>query len=222
MKRHHILAAVAGWTMVAGNTMAADNAPGGNWVRIFADEDWYRQQAGEKRVFVGTLEAVKPPELSTLMRQALYRLGDRTIYTAARKHPSLDAFVGKEVNLLGKAVDMELEGQSVREIWPESIRAEANPAARPATTMPPKQEDAPPARFDASAAEKLARDFLTREQVQVVSLKAFRLPPSAEGWWMVEYRAPNRPVVSPGPTVFVNEKTGEVTRQAPKGTPARL
>jgi len=106
---------------LAGVAWAASVAPA-VWVNLFADEAWYKQQAGEEQVFRGKLEAVAPPQASTLMRNALYKIGDRTIYTGAKKLPALDALAGKTVEIRGKAVDMELEGQAVREIWPGAVR----------------------------------------------------------------------------------------------------
>lgn len=102
---------------------AAAPAAGGEWRNLFADEAWYKGQAGDEQVFTGTLEAVKPPEVSALMRDSLYRLGDRNIYTGAKKIPALDALVGRKVEIRGKAVDMNLEGQNLKEIWPAAVRA---------------------------------------------------------------------------------------------------
>lgn len=82
-------------------------------------------------------------------------------------------------------------------------------------------DSVPEAAFTAATAEQLARDFLAGETVQVTHVKAFRMP-APEGWWMVEYRVAGRPAHGSGPNVFVNEKTREVTRRAPKGAPPRL
>lgn len=76
-------------------------------------------------------------------------------------------------------------------------------------------------QFDAAKAVQLARDFLAAEKVEATGLRAFRMP-APKGWWMVEYRVPGRPVAGDGPVVFVNEQTGEVTRQAPAGAPPRM
>ncbi|HUT33438.1 MAG TPA: hypothetical protein VNE39_08175 [Planctomycetota bacterium] len=93
------------------------------WQPLFENEQWYRQQPGKEIVFRGKLEAVKGAGgPSTLMRTSYYRLGDRTIYTGAKRVGALGALVGKEVELRGKAVDLELEGQSLREIWPAAAR----------------------------------------------------------------------------------------------------
>ncbi|MCS7304818.1 MAG: hypothetical protein NZ602_06900 [Thermoguttaceae bacterium] len=104
-----------------------------SWQKLFADEDWYQQAEGEEQIFRGRLEALPPgPEIDILMRTSFYRLGDRNIYTGARKLEVLDRLVGQEVEILGKPVDMALEGQQLKEIWPAAIRPAANP------TPPPK------------------------------------------------------------------------------------
>jgi hypothetical protein len=111
-------------------------AKNGNWSDLFAGEAWYKQQKGEEQTFTGTLEGVKPAGATTLMRNAQYRLGNRTLYTGAKRVPALDALVGRAVEIKGKAVDMELEGQSVREIWPAAVRpGGAAPAAPPAPRL---------------------------------------------------------------------------------------
>ena len=128
MQTNDMLVAGMGLLMVIGAVFAAD-APkttassAGEWVKLFADEGWYKQQAGEEQVFRGKLEAVQPPQISTLMRNSFYRLGERTIYTGARKLPALDALVGRDVEIRGKPVDMNLEGQNLKELWPAAVRA---------------------------------------------------------------------------------------------------
>ncbi len=91
------------------------------WQKLFAEEAWYKNQSGNETTFSGTLEAVQPPMASILMRASLYKLGDRSIYTGARRVPSLDALTGKQVVIRGKAVDMALEGRAIREIWPAAV-----------------------------------------------------------------------------------------------------
>lgn len=83
-------------------------------------------------------------------------------------------------------------------------------------------DSGPEAAFTAATAEQLARDFLAAESLQVAHVKAFRMPGAASGWWMVEYRVAGRPAHGSGPRLYVNEKTREVTRQAPKGSPGIL
>jgi len=112
--------------------VVASAAGAEGWQPLFEKEDWYKQQTGKEITFRGKLEAIKGAGgPSTLMRTSYYRLGDRTIYTGARRIAAIDALEGKEVEIRGKAVDMELEGQSLREIWPAAVRAAA-PAAAPA------------------------------------------------------------------------------------------
>lgn len=112
------VAVFAAVVAVLGTVVGAEG-----WQPLFEKEGWYRQQAGKEIVFRGKLEAVKDADRpSTLMRTSYYRLGDRTVYTGARRVAALDALVGKEVEIRGKAVDMELEGQSLREIWPAAVR----------------------------------------------------------------------------------------------------
>jgi hypothetical protein len=95
---------------------------GGEWQDLFAGENWYRNQPGAERVFSGKLVGLAPAGETALQRTSHYRLGDRTIYTGARKLPALEALVGKSVEIRGKAVDMALEGQNLKEIWPAAVR----------------------------------------------------------------------------------------------------
>ena len=106
------------------------------WAKVFADEPWYRVQEGAEREFTGVLKAVGRERTkngkvaTTLMRDALYQLGDRTLYTGGKKAAALEAMVGKTVAIRGKAVDMALEGVSLREIWPAEIRETKDAAAK--------------------------------------------------------------------------------------------
>ncbi|MFB3894287.1 MAG: hypothetical protein ACE15C_19965 [Phycisphaerae bacterium] len=101
------------------------SAPAGRpWITLFANEQWYKQQAGKEEVFTGKLEAVpNAGGPSTRMRTSFYKLGDRTVYTGARKVKALDDLVGKKVEMRGKGVSMNLEGQALSEIWPAAVRA---------------------------------------------------------------------------------------------------
>jgi hypothetical protein len=60
--------------------------------------------------------------MSIMMRASFYKLGTRNLYTGAGKVAALDALVGKKVEIRGKAVEMELEGRKLREIWPATVR----------------------------------------------------------------------------------------------------
>ena len=77
---------------------------------------------------------------------------------------------------------------------------------------------------DEATARKLALEYLAKQRpaVKPAGVQAFAIPGGA--FWMVEYRdAQSRgPLLSPGPCVWVNAKTGEVSEQAPAGAPARM
>jgi len=95
------------------------------WVDVSNNEAWYREKKDVKELtFTGELVAV--PEASgvagTLQRQHFYTLGDRVIFTGGKKSKALDAMAGKKVEIRGKAVEMELEGQNLNELWPASVR----------------------------------------------------------------------------------------------------
>ena len=108
-----------------GGVRAADKAGApatAEWVTLFADQGWYKGQKGDEQIFRGKLEGLQPPGIGTLMRNAHYKLGDRTIYTGAKKIAALDAFVGQDVEIRGKPVDMSLEGQNLKELWPAAVR----------------------------------------------------------------------------------------------------
>jgi len=118
-------AAKAGRCEACGAKLAAARA---RPTPLFADEQWYKDQPGNEAEFIGVLEAAPAQAgADTRMRASFYRLGERAVYTGAKKAPALDALVGKRVLLAGKAVDMELGGRRVREIWPASVCAAPRP-----------------------------------------------------------------------------------------------
>jgi len=103
---------------------AGDNKPDvAGWTNLFKNEKWYKNEDCIEQIFKGKLEAIPDAGgFSTLQRTSFYRLGDRTIYTGAKKLPALDRLVGKQVEVLGKPVDLSLEGRNLREIWPAAVR----------------------------------------------------------------------------------------------------
>lgn len=110
-------------TVIGAAVAAPAEAP---WDKLFADEDWYKSTEGKEQVFQGKLEAIPDTGgATTLQRTSYYRLGDRTIYTGAKKVPALDKLVGKAVEIRGKPVDMNLEGRSLKELWPAAVRPQA-------------------------------------------------------------------------------------------------
>jgi len=96
--------------------------PQGEWKTLYADEPWYKNHKQPERVFTGRLERHQQKGMaSTLMRSHRYKLGDRFLYPG-KKHPELEKLVGQQVEVRGKPYDVELEGQSVREIWAGAVR----------------------------------------------------------------------------------------------------
>jgi hypothetical protein len=96
-------------------------------LELFAAEDWYRGQKGKEEEFVGVLERVKEGGVG-FGRFNPYRLRMekevREVYVGG-KTEVLAPYVGKKVKLIGKAVDMEVEGQKHREIWPARLEVSA-------------------------------------------------------------------------------------------------
>jgi len=88
-------------------------------------EKTYRDSKEKEQSFTGTLEALPQPAgvVTTTMRAHFYKLGDRVIFTSGKKVKSLDALVGKLVEIRGKVIETELEGQQLRELWPALVRA---------------------------------------------------------------------------------------------------
>lgn len=126
-----VLPALVLSTILPGVALAAEPPqPAGDEVQcdggtaLFAKEKWYQNQPGKERVFVGELERIPNAGLpSTLQRTSYYRLGKWTIYTGAKRMKPLEKLVGQRVALCGKAVEFNLEGQSLREIWPATVQA---------------------------------------------------------------------------------------------------
>ena len=121
---------------VLNGAKAGTNAVGGvdvkAWQKLFADEEWYKKQKGEEHVFGGTLEGLPVDSgMNMMMRASFYKLGARNLYTGAGKVAALDALVGKKVEIRGKAVEMDLEGQKLRELWPATVREAGADAAVP-------------------------------------------------------------------------------------------
>lgn len=86
-------------------------------------EKAYRDSKEKEQSFTGTLEALPAPAgVTTTMRAHFYKLGDRMIFTGGKKQKSLDALVGKNVEIRGKIIDSELEGQQLHELWPAMVR----------------------------------------------------------------------------------------------------
>jgi hypothetical protein len=97
---------------------------------LFAAEEWYKKQKGEERSFVGLLERMpgSGPGTVGFARTNPYRLvmeekdkkSVREIHVGG-KSELLTPYVGKKAKLIGKAVDMEVEGKQHHEIWPARV-----------------------------------------------------------------------------------------------------
>jgi type 1 glutamine amidotransferase len=87
-------------------------------------EKTYRDSKEKEQSFTGTLEALPAPAgvVTTTMRAHFYKLGEHMVFTGGKKQKSLDALVGKPVEIRGKVIDTELEGQQFHELWPALIR----------------------------------------------------------------------------------------------------
>jgi len=95
-------------------------------VKLFAEEPWYKTMKGEPTMFEGVLKKTeRAKNIIGFGRFNPFRLemADgkvREVYHGG-KPTLLDPYVGKKVKIVGKAVDMEVEGRMHREIWPASL-----------------------------------------------------------------------------------------------------
>lgn len=109
-------------------------------VELFAKEDWYREQPGKEQDFVGILTKFDNGGRLGFGRFNPYRIildGDkkemREVYVGG-KLELLAPYVGKRVKLVGKPVNMEVEGRNHREVWAARLfvldEAKPTPKAR--------------------------------------------------------------------------------------------
>lgn len=99
--------------------------------QLFADEQWYKQAKQREQVFEGVIRK-EPSPMATSGRWNPVRLHSKQgpiweVYLGA-KTEMLDAYVGSHVRITGKAIDMNVEGQEHREIWPAQIELVVAPA----------------------------------------------------------------------------------------------
>jgi hypothetical protein len=109
--------------------LAADKTEPPAKLELFAAEKWYRDQKGKEEEFVGVLHFKdRPKDTVGFDRFNPYTLDVsdgkakkmREVYVGS-KPELLKPYIGKKVKLIGKAVDMEVEGKSHREIWPARL-----------------------------------------------------------------------------------------------------
>lgn len=94
----------------------------GTRVELFAKEGFYKNQKGAEQEFVGVLrKADRGKNVIGFGRYNPFRLEMdakkvREVYVGG-KLKLLDPYVGKKIKIVGKAVDMEVEGRMHHEIW---------------------------------------------------------------------------------------------------------
>ncbi len=100
-------------------------------IELFAKEDWYKGQDGKEGLFEGELQAIDPKGKVGFGRFNPYRLvmakQSREVYVGG-KPDILKPYIGKRIAILGKAVDMEVEGEEHHEIWPAKLKVVAKEA----------------------------------------------------------------------------------------------
>jgi hypothetical protein len=109
---------------------------------LFAKEKWYKDQKGKEQDFVGVLRYKPRPKGTVgfgrynafrLEMEARGKKGKkevREVYVGS-KPELLKPYAGKKVKLVGKPVDMEVEGSKHKEIWPARVElVKGKPAAR--------------------------------------------------------------------------------------------
>lgn len=94
---------------------------------LFAKEEWYKTQEGKETEFVGELKYTPREEgvigfnrFNPYKLEMGEKLGTREIHVAGQEK-ILAEYHGKKVKIIGKAVDMEVEGKMHKEIWPARI-----------------------------------------------------------------------------------------------------
>jgi hypothetical protein len=146
---------------------------------LFAKEEWYRTQAGKEESFIGVLQKLeRKGGLVGFGRFNPYRLvmdegkGKKTVREVyvGGKMELLAPYVGKRLRLIGKAVDMEVEGQNHHEIWPARLEVQAEPKADPSES---------PARKAQGGEEQEAA--ATPAKVKVLAETPQRLVPAKDG-----------------------------------------
>jgi hypothetical protein len=93
---------------------------------IYAEADWYRERSEPEKEWRGVLrerEVKVGPATRTALTYKLVRDDQELPIYAANVAPKLAPFVGRQVLIRGKLVDLSKEGFG-RELWIASIRAD--------------------------------------------------------------------------------------------------
>jgi hypothetical protein len=94
---------------------------------LFAKEDWYQSQEGKEQEWVGVLKYSPREEgvigfgrFNAYTLELADKKGIREVYVGG-KEEILKEYNGRKIKLIGKAVDMEVEGRMHKEIWPTRV-----------------------------------------------------------------------------------------------------
>jgi hypothetical protein len=98
----------------------------GKWEPLFEDATWNKFPAEELKDYAGTI-AHSPPtkEQRLAQRYNPYKLilnSRETVDIYCCGSNALKAYVDRKVILRGKVVELEVEGELFREIWPTAIK----------------------------------------------------------------------------------------------------
>jgi hypothetical protein len=100
-------------------------------LEMFANESFYKEQAGKEETFTGVLSKINRAKGVIgfgRFNPVTLKMADgkvREVYLGG-KLDLLDPYIGKTVKLVGKAVDMEVEGRNHLEIWAARLEVVAD------------------------------------------------------------------------------------------------
>ncbi len=100
-------------------------------LEMFANEGFYKEQAGKEETFTGVLSKINRAKGVIgfgRFNPVTLKMADgmvREVYLGG-KLELLDPYIGKTVKLVGKAVDMEVEGRNHKEIWAARLEVVAD------------------------------------------------------------------------------------------------
>src|SRR5262245_34187977 len=99
---------------------------------LFVKEDWYKNSEGKEQEFTGTLKyaprakgVVGFGRFNPFTLEMVGKEGTREVYVGG-KEELLKPYAGKRIKLIGKAVDMEVEGKQHKEIWPARLEVQSD------------------------------------------------------------------------------------------------
>jgi hypothetical protein len=110
--------------LAAGSGTWGGSEQGGTVAQIYAGDDWYRARPEPEEAWRGVLrerDTPTGPATRTSLRYTLVAGGEGVPVYAAQEMDQLAPFVGHEVAVHGKLVDLSAEGFG-KELWIGSIR----------------------------------------------------------------------------------------------------